>query len=54
MKKDKIYWEEDEDNLDVYDEEGLEISKENDEISDEEAAFMSGYMGGEENEKELQ
>ena len=39
MKKNKINWEEDEDNPDVY---------------DEEAALMRGYMGGEENEEELQ
>ena len=54
MKKNKINWEEDEDNPDVYDEEGLEVSQENDEISDEEAAFMSGYMGGGENEEDIQ
>ena len=34
----------DDDDLDVYDEDGIELSAENDEMSDEEAAFMKGYL----------
>lgn len=40
-----------EEDFDVYDEEGIELSKENDEMSDEEAGFMNGYINGEKSEE---
>jgi len=50
MKDNKPLWdkEEKDDDLDVYDEDGIELSTENDELSDEEAGFMKGYLGDEE------
>lgn len=48
MKDNKPLWDKEEEDLDVYDEDGIELSTDNDEMSDAEAAFMKGYLGDEE------